>query len=77
MISKLNSKLSITDLHRIVPDLAEKYEAASNALGDIHHKVDLHIIELQKLKAKLATARGIETRAWNRMIEAANKTVED
>jgi hypothetical protein len=35
MISKLNSKLSITDLYRIVPDLAEKYEAASNALGDI------------------------------------------
>lgn len=77
MTSKLNSKLSLADLVRIAPDLVDKYEAACNKADDIQHEIDGLMAQVFQLKALLATARGVETRAWNRLIEAANKTVED
>lgn len=76
-MTKLNSKLSMEGVVRLFPDLVDKYEAACNKADDIQHEIDGLLAQVFQLKALLATARSVETRAWNRMIRAANKTVED
>lgn len=75
MEHNLSSKLAITDLYNIVPDLVDVFEAASNRAEDIEHEIDGLLVQVRTLQSHLSRAKASRTRAWNRMIEAANKTV--
>lgn len=72
----LNSKLSITTLYSIVPDFVDAFEAACNKEEDIQHEIDILLAQVHQLRSHLSRASASRTRAWNRMIDAANKTVE-
>lgn len=73
----LNKKIAITDLYSIVPDLVDVFEAASNKAEDIEHEIDGLLVQVRTLQSHLSRAKASRTRAWNRMVEAANKTVEN
>lgn len=75
-MTKTTQPVLLVDLHeafRLVPYAVNRYEAAVNRREDIEHDIGQLQAQIDELTRQLGHARGVETRAWNAMVERANE----
>ncbi len=72
METKLTEGLYLMDCYDLAQPQAKAWEDASNKVEDIEYRIRILKDQMKEEASRLAIAKGVQTRAWNRFANAAN-----